>query len=158
MDNGARALRCLDDRLLGHRISSVDHSEDGTWVFSLTSGATLAVECGWRIVAGGKLAVASADDDQSFGLGAPLDAAERAGKFLSGGTLDMLSVRAETGDLVLTFADGVRLEVINRSSGFEAWQVDAQPMQASPAPTVVCMGDGRVVLVEYEGSVGRVRE
>ena len=94
------------------------------WVKDAVVGTgVLTVETGlWRVRADGGIWVASDDDGQQFGLLKPIDAAERAASRLRGLAAD-IEVAAETSDLITRFEDGVTLEVLNTSCGYESWSL-----------------------------------
>ena len=46
-----------------------------SWAFVFDKGCSLTVECPWRIIANGRIAVAHNDHHQKFGHSQPIDAA-----------------------------------------------------------------------------------
>jgi hypothetical protein len=96
----------------------------------------LAVDCLWRVVAGGRLARTSQDHGQQYGLPAPLDAYAEAASLLRGRRVTATRLREETADLVLDFEGGVSLEVLSDSSGYEPWKLTA------PGVHLVALGGG----------------
>ena len=94
-----------------------------SWLFVFDEGWSLTVECPWRIVAGGRIAVAHSDHEQWFGLPEPVDVPSKAMSLLSGQVVRGASIRPETSDLFLEFNGANRLELLNDSSGYECWQL-----------------------------------
>lgn len=90
------------------------------WRFDF-GGAELKIECPWRILAAGRIAVTDYDHGKQFGLPRPVDAALEARERLGQRSVQSVHLGPESGDLTLDFGDGVRLEVWNSSSGHEAW-------------------------------------
>jgi len=94
---------------------------DYSWHFDFGAGASLVAECPWRIIANGGIALGSIDDQQQFGLPAPVDAQVMAGELLQGRQVTAVEVMPGSSDLVLTFDSERRLELFNNSSGYEGW-------------------------------------
>jgi hypothetical protein len=92
-----------------------------SWHFAFGPGASLVAECPWRIIANGGIALGSVDDEQQFGLPAPIDAPVVAGELLRGRQVTGVQVAPASSDLVLQFDDERRLELFNNSSGYEGW-------------------------------------
>jgi hypothetical protein len=124
--------------LIGARLVRVERGEH-EWSFVFADDTALTVECLWRIRVGGSVARTRDDDGQWFGLAAPVDAEREAQELLPG---DVRSVRLDegSGDLVIEFGEGVVLEVLSNSAGYEAWQ-----LHRGDAMLLVCQGGGRVV-------------
>ena len=103
--------------------------------------ASLQLECPWRILSKGRIALGSVDHEQQFGLPKPLDAAVEALTLLKGQRVQSVVVVRESGDLVLHFSEDLRLEGWNHSSGYEGWIATGPNKQH-----VVAMGGGEVVV------------
>jgi hypothetical protein len=117
--------------------------------FSFEFGpGVLRVDCLWRIVAGGRLVRVSQDHGQQFGLPAPLDAYAEAESLLRGRRVVAARIRQETADLVVEFDEGLLLEVLSDSSGYEPWQLLA------PGVQLVAIGGGGVG--DFSGSAEQV--
>lgn len=101
----------------------ISFSEPATWFVMFGDSLSMSVECPWRLIHDGCIAVSSDDHRQQFGLPAPTDAAERATALLSGLTVQRVDVREGTADLFIYFELDLRLEIIPFSSGYESWQV-----------------------------------
>lgn len=118
--------------IVGRNLARVSFSEPCSWFFELMEGGKIRTESLWRIIAEKRVLVTSQDHGHQFGLPAPVDAAARARDLLRG-PVTGAAVREDTGDLILEFGGGSRLEIITGSAGYENWQIFA--------PT----GDGGVV-------------
>ena len=94
---------------------------ESDWVFTFSGSRSIAVECHWRIVSGQGIATTDEDHGQHFGLSAPFDAEIRANALLSGAEITSAKIDRTTADVSLSFSNGHRLELINNSSGYEAW-------------------------------------
>jgi len=93
-----------------------------SWEFRF-GAATLTTDSSWRVVSAGRLSLASDDDGHQFGLPQPVDAEAAATAALAGQPIMSVAVDPETADLRISFGDGVRLEVLSGSAGYEAWQL-----------------------------------
>ena len=100
--------------------------------------ASLAVDCLWRIVVNGKVALTSRDHGQQFGRPAPIDAHVGALALLSTGPVVAVSLAEHSADLYLEFEGGHRLEVIADSSHYEPWNLRA------PGVHFVVLGGGQI--------------
>lgn len=94
------------------------------WTFGLSEGVGLAVSAPWRIVSGGRIAFASEDDGQMFGLNSPVDGETEARKLLGSKAITAVTLDRETADLTVHFDAGTRIDVFNNSTGYEGWQAD----------------------------------
>ncbi|HSE73166.1 MAG TPA: DUF6188 family protein [Dongiaceae bacterium] len=121
------------------RLTAIERHEF-SWSFYFGKAVTLVVEGCWRILAEGRISLASSDDEQTFGLSDPVDARARASHLVVGQTVRDVSVRRDTGDLTISFGEGFALEALNVSSGYEAWQL-SKPQVG----TLVCIGGGKLV-------------
>ncbi len=100
--------------------------------------ATLAVDCLWRVIEDGKVALTSRDHGQQFGLPAPVDAYAAAVSVLQGRQVVNVRLVESSADLVLEFEGGQRLEILTDSSGYEPWKLHA------PGVHLVGLGGGGV--------------
>lgn len=62
----------------------VSFLEPAAWLVSFGDAHGIVVECPWRLIHDGPIAVSSEDHRQQYGLPAPVDAAERASSLLAG--------------------------------------------------------------------------
>jgi hypothetical protein len=108
------------------------------WVFTFDGGIPLTAECLWRLLADGVICCTSNDDGQKFGLPAPMDAAAKLDDCLRGCRIVAATMREGSLDLSLTFDNGIALELIPDSCGYEAWQL------AREAEFFVAAGQGQV--------------
>lgn len=127
-------VTALEQELLG-RACRVERRETD-WVFLFGDGKNISAECRWRIVSSKGIALTDEDDAQRFGLPAPVDAEAGANALLSGAKVTSANVDRTTGDFALSFSNGRRLELINNSSGYEAWNTG----------TIIALGGGGLAL------------
>lgn len=115
--------------------------DDHSWHFRFGAAGSLDAECPWRLIVEGRIVLCDADDDQRFGLPAPVDALAAARQWLKDRTITAVVVAEITGDLKIAFDGGAVLELLNTSSGYEAWNGRAQ-RPGQDAGNVVAMGGG----------------
>jgi hypothetical protein len=109
--------------MVGRTIEQVRLNEPNQWSFSFEPGVGIGVECPWRLLQGGSVAISSEDHLQQYGLPAPLDAGSVATSLLASQAVTGVEVRVGSADLILELRGDLRLEIIPFSSGFESWGV-----------------------------------
>jgi len=95
---------------------------DSDWVFDLGRGGRLTVRSHWRLVSADRITLTDDDDEQLFGLPEPVNAEAVANELIAKATVSQAVIDRVTADLRLQFSNGLRLDLINNSSGYEAWQ------------------------------------
>lgn len=130
------------DWMVGSAIDEISFSTPDTWWFRFSGGGVVRTESAWRIVIAGHIALTSEDHRQQFGLPAPIDAEAKVRYLLCARKIEAAEVREDTGDIVLRFESGERLEVIPLSSGYQSWDVTAPN-----GLRIIAQGGGN--LVEY---------
>ena len=101
---------------------------DHAWGFTFSGDLNLRVDCLWRLLVSGRVAVTSEDHGHQFGLPAPVDCVSELRRRLGGLPVTAASVRAGTVDVSLGFGDGGTLEVISTSAGYEAWVLSGRDL------------------------------
>jgi Uncharacterised protein family (UPF0158) len=124
--------------MVGRELARVRFVEPCSWFFDLEGGGGVSTESLWRIIAEKMVRATSEDHGQQFGLPAPVDSAARARELLRG-AITAASVRPDSGDLVLEFGDGSRVEFLTTSAGYENWQI----FSGSGDAGIVSVGGGR---------------
>lgn len=107
--------------LVGNSLVGVEAEESGRWVFRFSGGGSLMVECPWRLLQQGLIAISSDDHKQQFGLPAPIDAAKEISACLAGKSVTAVQIATGTADLTIHFGAD-ELQIIPFSSGYEAWE------------------------------------
>jgi hypothetical protein len=105
--------------VLGKRVEKFEGNA-GAWTIHF-GDVRLNIGCPWRLFVQGSLKFCSSDHKQKFGLPQPFDAESEASKILQSKTLQDFSIAKSTTDLVLDFEDTVKVELLQNSSGYEAW-------------------------------------
>lgn len=144
--------------MVGLEFGRVDLDEQsGQWWFPLGEGRGLAVTCPWQIIAEGRVALASGDHGQQYGLPAPVDAPAKAAQLLGGCKVESVSLANGSSELEVRLEGDAALRTFNDSSGYEGWDL------SGPGESRwVCQGGGtvcRIVIDDESHSHGEpVRE
>ena len=115
------------------------------WTFGLSEGIGLAVSAPWRIVSAGRIAFASQDDGEMFGLKSPVDGEAEARMHIGSKAITAVMLDRETADLQLHFDAGTRIDMFNNSMGYEGWQADY--VIHDKRWSLIVMGGGEVLFV-----------
>jgi hypothetical protein len=115
------------------------------WTFDLSGGVGLTVSAPWRIVSKGRIAFASEDDGQLFGLTSPVDGEIEARRLLGGKSITAATLDRQTADLTLQFDAATRVDVFNNSTGYEGWQ--ATYAIHDKRWSLIAMGGGEVAFI-----------
>lgn len=133
----------FETSLIGRRCVIGRREHD--WTLDLSEGVGLAVSAPWRIVFEGRIAFASEDDGQMFGLKSLVDGEAEARKHLESKAITAVAVDRETADLKLHFGAGTRIDVFNNSMGYEGWQ--ASYVIHNKRWSLIAMGGGEVAFM-----------
>ena len=114
--------------LAGHRFQSLTRREFD-WVVAFDRDVSIVVACLWRLVESGRIRITSQDDGHQFGLPAAVNAAVEVNHRLAGIAVKEVGLRQGLLDLELRFGNGLSLQVIPDSSGYEAWIVSSGSKQ-----------------------------
>jgi uncharacterized protein DUF6188 len=125
--------------LVGRRCDAV-HRDEFSWSFVFDAGAVTTPSL-WRLIESGRIRVTSEDHGHQFGLPAPLDARHDAESALRSRAIESAKIRANTGDLILEFAGDLVLELLQTSSGYEAWHLISPDGQS-----IVATGGGELAI------------
>ncbi len=91
-----------------------------SWFFN---GAHVNVSCQtvWRLLVDGKVKRVSSDHEQWFGLPHPLNLVSEMSALLGSHRLNKITVADDTVDLLLSFTDGIVVQCLISSSGYESY-------------------------------------
>jgi hypothetical protein len=109
--------------LVGQVMIEYAFSEPDLWTVSFSGGGQLATQSSWRVLAAARMVVSSADHGHRFGGPEPTDAAALASQATSASAVVAARVGASAPDLELRLENGVVLQVLALSSGYECWQL-----------------------------------
>ena len=107
--------------LLGSQLLGITQQEH-SWIIEFSNGGVLGVSTVWRVLAVDRVAITSEDQGSHFGLSSPLDAGAQATSSLHGAVAS-IAFREPSLDLQLGFDEGGVLEILNTSTGYEAWHL-----------------------------------
>lgn len=124
-------------RLVGRTVGSFT-LHDFTWILAFREPWAVATEGSWRLLDAEGVVVTDHDHRQRFGLPAPLDAAHEVAARLRGRMICKASIARPAGDLMLEFGDGLVLQWLIHSSGYESWRL------SGPGVELLGCGGGRI--------------
>lgn len=125
--------------LVGKNLTAVKNRQLG-WVFSLGPNLSITTESYWRLLSSERIEVTSDDEGKQYGLPAPINAAERVCTLVNTKKIQRYSIAEISSDLTLFFDDGIQLQFLNLSSGYESWQASNGTIE------VICQGGGNLVV------------
>jgi hypothetical protein len=132
-------IEILKQVFTGLPCTSVSKAEY-SWHLSFGSReATLNLECPWRLSSEESISYGYEDDGQQFGLSHPVDGVAKLTTVLSNSPVASVDIHEISSDRSITFANGVRLEAFNASSGYEGWNCSL-----TGGTTVVAQGGGKL--------------
>ena len=115
--------------------SCVAKRNEHDWMFEF-GGAHVVAHAPWRLVGPECLLTTSYDHGQWYGLPAPINVEDRANAVLEGLVVSEVSADEVTGDLRVSFSNGMQLEIWNNSSGHEGWLASIE------GRSIVALGSG----------------
>jgi hypothetical protein len=133
--------------LIGHRFESLTRREFD-WVLVFDKDVSFVVACLWRLVEDGRILYTSEDDEQLFGLPAPVNAATQVDRRLAGALVKAVDLRKGILDLELRFSTGHVFQIIPDSSGYEAW------ILSSGSKQFIAVGGGSLAIIGGDPATG----
>jgi len=98
-------------------------AEPGSWWFELSGGGAFSTHGGtWRLSSLERMLACSDDHLHPFGLPAPFDALRTARDALGNARVVGARVRDHVPDLEIRLSNGLILEVLALSAGYECWE------------------------------------
>lgn len=135
-------LARLEEQLVGRQCEIGRREAD--WVVNLAGGGSITLPIPWRIVANGRIAFASEDDGQKFGLPAPVDGEARANTLIGSNSITGMSIDSQTADLTVHFGNVLRLDAFNNSCGYEGWHISLPSEHGGISVVALGGGDGAI--------------
>ena len=108
-------------RLEGLSVSTIEKLPFDYWVFQFGSGVVLSTQSQWRLLSQEAILLTSDDDGQQYGLPEPVDALARIRELLEDRVVATVEVAQASADFTIFFDNGAVLQIVNLSSGYEAW-------------------------------------
>jgi hypothetical protein len=109
--------------MLGRPIVGVTIAGSNQWRFFFDPELSIGIECPWRLLKDGRVAISSEDHLQQYGLPAPIDAVEVTKRLLASQLITRVEIRDGTADLLIELTGDLRFEAIPISRGYESWNV-----------------------------------
>ncbi len=81
----------------------------------------LSTESQWRVLSREAILLTSGDDGQQYGLPKPVDAEASVRELLQDCVVAKVDVEQASADFTIHFDNGTILQIVNLSSGYEAW-------------------------------------
>jgi hypothetical protein len=125
-------------RLVGRRLRSVA-KKDYSWFFVLDDESHVDTESPWRLLTD-RVVVTSEDHGQQFGLPAPVDAANVVREKVGDSSVDRVDLDDRTGDLAISFENGVTIQFLTLSGGYEGWRLGYH------GQLIICTGGGELAI------------
>jgi hypothetical protein len=124
----SEAVRLATMLLYGRRFERIERFEPPGcgWWFHFDGQTVLTIEAGWRLVSDTAIKVSNEDDGHVFGRETAVDAAVEVTSLLGGKSVSDILIGPVSSDLTVDFGPTLRLQVINLSSGYEAWNLAGQ--------------------------------
>lgn len=123
--------------LVGRRLLSVEKKE-WTWFFAFDGDTMLTTESPWRLAIEGQVRMTSEDDGHQFGHSEPVDAETAIRSGVVGRHVEAASICPTSGDLTIDFSGRTQLQLLQMSSGYEAWRLSSREGET------ICLGGGRL--------------
>jgi hypothetical protein len=126
--------------ITGVRLRSVE-KKDYSWFFIFTDNVSIAADT-WRFVNGDRIVVTSEDHGHEFGLPSPVDASVRVLSAVQDVPIQTSRIETATGDLFVYFSDGMFLQFLQMSCGYEAWRLFVGERE------FICTGGGEIAVFD----------
>jgi hypothetical protein len=126
--------------LVGNELVSVE-TLDHSWFVRFGAGITVATESLWRLIADGRIVVTSEDHGHQFGLPGPVDAAVALLSSVRGRRVTAAGIAPSSGDLTIDFGEGMQLQFLQTSVGYESWRLSTDGTET------ICAGGGEIIHV-----------
>jgi hypothetical protein len=113
-------------RLEGLAVSKIEKPTPDNWVFQFGNGVALSTQSQWRLLSPNAILLTSEDDGQQFGLPKPVDAVAGIRDLLKSRVVSKVEVDQASADLNIYFDNETVLQIVNLSSGYEAWTLNSE--------------------------------
>ena len=111
---------------MGRRLSKIEKLPHDHWVFQFGSIIVLSTQSEWRVLSPEAILLTSGDDGQQFGLPKPVNAEASVRELIENHVIAKVDVDQASADFSVHFDDGTVLQIINLSSGYEAWTLTSE--------------------------------
>jgi Family of unknown function (DUF6188) len=125
-DRAANQFRSSSARLEGRTLSKIEKKPPDYWVFQFGKDLALSTQSEWRVLSREAILLTSEDDGQQFGLPKPVDAEGSVRQLLENRVVAKVDVDQASADFTIHFDDGTVFQIVNLSSGYEAWTLASE--------------------------------
>jgi hypothetical protein len=109
--------------MVGRYVGDVRFAEPSPWWIDFAGGGSIATHGSvWRLMNSDSIVACSCDHGHTFGLQAPVDVGELARVAIGDARIERACIGERAPDLRLHFANGLVLEVLALSRGYESWE------------------------------------
>jgi hypothetical protein len=125
-DPSASQFRSSSARLEGRTLSKIEKLPPDYWVFQFGSDVVLSTQSEWRVLSQEAILLTSGDDGQQYGSPKPVDAEASVRELLKNRVVAKVDVEQASADFTIQFDDGTIFQIVNLSSGYEAWTLTSE--------------------------------
>lgn len=122
----AGQFRNSSARLQGRTLTKIEKLPPDYWVFQFGSDVVLSTQAEWRVLSREAILLTSSDDGRQYGLPKPVDAQAAVRELLEDRVVAEVDVDQASADFTIHFDNGMILQIVNLSSGYEAWTLTSE--------------------------------
>ena len=121
---------------------SVTHIADSDqWLFTFQDQIYVSALGFWRLLKSNEILFVSSDHGHQFGKPKPLDIVEEVTSELKDKTLKEIIISHNTGDLILSLVDDIKIEIYISSIGYETYEFGIKNVR------YIGMGKGELAII-----------
>lgn len=124
--SGHGEFRSPSARIEGRTLSKIEKLPPDNWLFQFGSDVVLSTQSQWRVLSQDSILLTSDDDGQQYGLPKPVDAQSNIRELLENRVAAKVDVDQASADFTIHFDNGTILQIVNLSSGYEAWTLTSE--------------------------------
>ena len=113
-------------RIEGRTLSKIEKLPPDYWVFQFGSDVVLSTQSQWRVLSQDSILLTSEEYGQQYGLPKPVDAQAMIRELLENCVAAKVVVNQASADFTIHFGNGTILQIVNLSSGYEAWTLTSE--------------------------------
>ena len=113
-------------RIEGRTLSKIEKLPPDYWVFQFGSDVVLSTQSQWRVLSQDSILLTSEEYGQQYGLPKPVDAQAMIRELLENCVAAKVVVDQASADFTIHFGNGTILQIVNLSSGYEAWTLTSE--------------------------------
>ena len=113
-------------RIEGRTLSKIEKLPPDYWVFQFGSDVVLSTQSQWRVLSQDSILLTSEEYGQQYGLPKLVDAQAMIRELLENCVAAKVVVNQASADFTIHFGNGTILQIVNLSSGYEAWTLTSE--------------------------------